>query len=112
MALKFLFFQDSDGDKSDDNLVVDVSNEVTILLIKLYFQSDLGEKGSGTTIFWSFATLHVKDLMVVHGWNNKCLKPTQTFVSFKKKNSVSLTIWIPKLVSGAPFGPVPSGQSI
>lgn len=25
------FFQDSDGDKSDDNLVVDVSNEVTTL---------------------------------------------------------------------------------
>lgn len=41
MALKFLFFQESDGDKSDDNLVVDVSNEVTILFIKLYFQSDL-----------------------------------------------------------------------
>ena len=24
-----LYFQDSDGDKSDDNLVVDVSNEVS-----------------------------------------------------------------------------------
>lgn len=35
------FFQDSDGDKSDDNLVVDVSNEVTTLFIKLYVQSDL-----------------------------------------------------------------------
>lgn len=38
------FFQDSDGDKSDDNLVVDVSNEVTTLFIKLYVQSDLWEK--------------------------------------------------------------------
>lgn len=41
MELKLFFFQDSDGDKSDDNLVVDVSNEVTTLFIKLYVQSDL-----------------------------------------------------------------------
>lgn len=30
--IPFFFSQDSDGDKSDDNLVVDVSNEVTIPL--------------------------------------------------------------------------------
>lgn len=29
-------FQDSDGEKSDDNLVVDVSNEVSINLIYLF----------------------------------------------------------------------------
>lgn len=28
-----VFFQDSDGEKSDDNLVVDVSNEVSINLV-------------------------------------------------------------------------------
>lgn len=32
------FFQDSDGDKSDDNLVVDVSNEVTMHFIKVSFK--------------------------------------------------------------------------
>lgn len=29
-------FQDSDGEKSDDNLVVDVSNEVSINLVSLF----------------------------------------------------------------------------
>lgn len=32
---RILFFQDSDGEKSDDNLVVDVSNEVSVNLFSL-----------------------------------------------------------------------------
>lgn len=33
---QILSFQDSDGEKSDDNLVVDVSNEVSVNLFSLY----------------------------------------------------------------------------
>lgn len=37
MQTNFLFFlQDSDGEKSDDNLVVDVSNEVSMFLLLIF----------------------------------------------------------------------------
>ena len=45
MALKIFYFQDSDADKSDDNLVVDVSNEVSTFLSNFILRVICEKKG-------------------------------------------------------------------
>lgn len=51
-----LSFQDSDGDKSDDNLVVDVSNEVGVNTFSLWFVN--------TDVLSSYRNLQLWDYFV------------------------------------------------
>lgn len=49
-----LSLQDSDGEKSDDNLVVDVSNEVYTVVVFLPYSVGGGGVFSGFCAYWVY----------------------------------------------------------
>lgn len=53
------FFQDSDGEKSDDNLVVDVSNEVSMFLLIVVMVAVVFLKEGAVPLYMNYSTLQL-----------------------------------------------------